>query len=263
MAKSGSATALTRPPPRQSPNKLLAALSALDYQRILPNLTTVPLKFKQVLHKHRERISAVYFPGGGVCSITNVMDDGRMVEVATIGREGFVGMTAFTGDGRAMGDAFVQVPDGEGQSMSIDAFRREVDRRGAFYDLIARYSQAHLALVMQSIACNALHLVEERCARWLLMTHDRVGRDDFQLTHEFLSMMLGVRRPTVSLVLGAFHKAGIIDNGSKKIRVLERQRLEDASCECYRVVTDAFARLLPDAPMKDADEPFARPMTQK
>jgi CRP-like cAMP-binding protein len=99
---------------------------------------------------------------------------------------------------------------------------------------------------MQSIACNALHLVEERCARWLLMTHDRVGHDEFQLTHEFLSMMLGVRRPTVSLVLGAFHKAGIIDNGAKKITVVERQRLEDTACECYRVVTDTFARLLPD-----------------
>ena len=225
MAKSGSAT-LTRPPPRQSPNKLLAALPAADYQRILPTLTTVPLKFKQSLHKHREQINALYFPGGGVCSVTNVMTDGRMVEVATIGREGFVGLTAFTGDGRAMGDAFVQVPDGEGQSMPIAAFRRELDRRGLFYDLIARYSQAYLALVTQSIACNALHLVEERCARWLLMTHDRVGHDEFQLTHEFLSIMLGVRRPTVSLVLGAFNKAGIIENGAKKIRVVDRQRLE-------------------------------------
>jgi CRP-like cAMP-binding protein len=246
VAKSRSAISVTRPPPRLSPNKLLAALPAADYQRILPTLTTVPLKFKQVMHKHREQISTVYFPGGGVCSITNVMTDGRMVEVATIGREGFVGLTAFTGDGRALGDAFVQVPDGEGQAMPIEAFRREIDRRGPFYDLIARFSQAHLALVMQSIACNALHLVEERCARWLLMTHDRVGHDEFQLTHEFLSMMLGVRRPTVSLVLGAFHKAGIIANGAKKITVVERQRLEDTACECYRVVTDTFTRLLPD-----------------
>ena len=250
MAK--SASALTRPPPRSSPNRLLAALPVADYQRILPTLTTVPLKFKQVLHKNRERIRAVYFPGGGVCSITNVMNDGRMVEVATVGREGFVGMTAFMGDGLAIGEAFVQVPvpDGEGQSMPIDAFRRELDRRGSFYDLIAQYSQAHLALVMQSIACNALHHVEERCARWLLMTQDRVGREDFQLTHEFLSIMLGVRRPTVSLVLGTFHKAGIIDNGSKKVTVVDRDRLEQTACECYRVIQDTFGRLLPDASSK-------------
>ena len=246
MAKSGSAR-LTPLPLGPSPNKLLAALPALEYQRILPTLTTVSLKLKQILHKNREPIRTVYFPGGGVCSITNIMDDGRMVEVATIGREGFVGITAFTGDGIAIGDAFVRVPNGEGQSMSVEAFRQELNRRGAFYDVIARYSQAHLALVMQSIGCNALHLVEERCARLLLMTQDRVGRNEFQLTHESLSMMLGVRRPTVTLVLGTFHKAGIVNNGSKKITVLDRERLQKLSCECYRVVKDTFTHLLPDS----------------
>lgn len=247
MAKARSPS-LTRPPPRTSPNKILASLPAADYQRILPSLTTVPLKFKQVLHKHGEQISTVYFPGGGVCSITNVMNDGRMIEVATIGNEGMIGITAFSGDGIAIGEAFIQVPDGDGQSMPIEAFRRELDRRGSFYRLIARYSQAHLALIMQCIACNSLHLVEERCARWLLMTHDRVGRDEFQLTHEFLGMMLGVRRPTVSLILGTFHKAGVINNGSKKITVVDRKRLEETACECYQIVTDAFTGLLPNVP---------------
>ena len=131
--------------------------------------------------------------------------------------------------------------------MSVEAFRQELNRRGAFYKVIARYSQAHLALVMQSIGCNALHLVEERCARWLLMTQDRVGRNEFQLTHESLSMILGVRRPTITLVLGTLHKAGIVDIGSKKITVLDRERLQKLSCECYRVVKDTFTRLLPDS----------------
>jgi CRP-like cAMP-binding protein len=245
LVKSGSA-GLTRSD--RSPNKLLAALPADDYRRILPSLTTVPLKFKQGLHKHGERIATVYFPGGGVCSVTNVMRDGRMVEVATIGNEGMVGITAFSSGGVAIGDAFVQVPvpDGDAQTMSVKDFRREIDRRGAFYDLITRYSQAHLALVMQSTACNSLHLVEERCARWLLMTHDRSERDDFRLTHEFLGMMLGVRRPTVSLVLGTFHKAGVIENGTRNITVVDRKRLEETACECYQVVKDTFARLLPD-----------------
>ena len=132
-------------------------------------------------------MDTVYFPGGGVCSVTNVMSDGRMVEVATIGNEGVVGITAFFGGDTATGEAFVQVPDGDGQSMSVNAFRRELDRRGPFYELIGRYAQALQALIMQSAACFSMHTVEERCSRWLLMTHDRVGQDHFQLTHEFLA----------------------------------------------------------------------------
>ena len=130
--------------------------------------------------------------------------------------------------------------------MTVETFRRELDRRGPFYDLVSRYSQALQVLMMQSTACNTLHSVEERCSRWLLMTHDRVEGDAFQLTHEFLGYMLGVRRPTVSLVLGQLHKAGMISNGSKKITVVDRERLEHASCECYRVVKSAFDRLLPE-----------------
>jgi CRP-like cAMP-binding protein len=233
-----------RPPP-QSPDKLLAALPAADYQRILPSLTTVPLKFKQILHKNGAKIDAIYFVGGGVASLTSVMADGRMVEVATIGNEGVVGMTAFLGGDVSPGEAFIQVPNGGGQSMPVAAFRRELDRRGPFYNLVSRYSQALQVLMMQSTACNSLHSVEERCSRWLLMTQDRVEGDEFRLTHEFLSYMLGVRRPTVSLVLGTLDRAGVIENGSKRITVVDRKRLEETSCECYHVVRRAFDRLLP------------------
>ena len=245
MVKSRSRV-LTRPPPdERSPNKLLAALPAADYRRILPTLTTVPLKFRQVMHKYGEPIDTVYFIGGGVASVTNVMTDGRMVEVATIGNEGMVGVTVFLGGTLSPGEAFIQVPDGNGQAMPADAFRKELDRRGVFYGLISRYSQAMQILIMQSTACNSLHTVEERCSRWLLMTHDRVEGDELRLTHEFLGYMLGVRRPTVSLVLGTLDKAGILHNGTKKITIVNRARLEDASCECYRVVKSAFDRLLP------------------
>ena len=243
MAKSGS-TALTRPPP-VSRNKLLAALPEGEYRRIAASLTPVSLTLKQLLHKHGSKIDTVYFPSGGVCSITNVMTDGRMVEVATIGNEGMVGMTIFLGGEIAPGETFVQVPDGTGHAMSADAFREQLDRRGPFYDVMSRYSQALHALIMQSAACNTLHSVEERAARWLLMTHDRVGAQEFQLTHEFLGYMLGVRRPTVSLVLGTLDNAGAIQNGMKKIRILNRQRLEKASCECYEAVQRTFDRLLP------------------
>ena len=241
-------SARSRPPPR-SPNKLLSILPEADYRRLLPSLTTVPLKFKQVLHKAGGKIDTIYFPGGGVCSVTNVMSDGRMVEVATIGNEGMVGITAFFGGDVAPGEAFVQVPDGDAQTMSATAFRRELDRRGPFRDVIGRYAQALQALIMQSAACFSMHTVEERCSRWILMTHDRVGGDDFQLTHEFLGYMLGARRPTVSMVLGTLDKAGLIRNGSKKIRVLNRKRLEEASCECYQVVKETFDRLLPQKPV--------------
>ena len=245
MVKSRSRV-LTRPPPdERSPNKLLAALPAADYRRILPTLTTVPLKFRQVMHKYGEPIDTVYFIGGGVASVTNVMTDGRMVEVATIGNEGMVGVTVFLGGTVSPGEAFIQVPDGNGQAMPADAFRKELDRRGALYGLMSRYSQAMQILIMQSTACNSLHTVEERCSRWLLMTHDRVDGDELRLTHEFLGYMLGVRRPTVSLVLGTLDKAGILHNGTKKITIVNRARLEDTSCECYRVVKSAFDRLLP------------------
>jgi CRP-like cAMP-binding protein len=173
------------------------------------------------------------------------MEDGRMVEVATVGKEGMIGLTAFFGNERPFGGAMVQVPEVDAQIMSVAVFRRETERRGAFRELMARYCQAFLAMVMQSSACNSLHPVEQRCARWLLMTHDRVGRNEFALTQEFLAVMLGVRRPTVTLVAGALQKAGLIEYGHRRIVILNRRALEAASCECYRVVTAHFDRLLP------------------
>jgi len=247
MVRSGSA-ALTRPPPRG--NRLLDALPQADYRRILSLLTPCALTFKKILHKQGSKIDTVYFPCGGVCSITNAMTDGRTVEVATIGNEGMVGMSVFLGGDTAQAEAFVQVPDGPGQAMSAADFRRELDRRGPFYDLMSRYSQALQALMMQSIACNTFHTVEERASRWILMTHDRVKGDEFQLTHEFLGYMIGVRRPTVSLILGTLDAAGLIRNGMKKVTVVNRKGLERTSCECYEVVRSVFARLLPNQPSK-------------
>jgi len=224
-----------------------------EYRRILPLLRPFPLTFKKILHKPGSKIDTVYFPCGGVCSVTNAMSDGRTVEVATIGNEGMVGMNIFLGGEIAQSDAFVQVPDGEARAMSAEDFRRELDRRGSFYDLMSRYSQALQALIMQSTACNAFHTVEERASRWILMTHDRVDGDEFQLTHEFLGYMIGVRRPTVSLILGTLDKAGLIRNGMKKVTVVDRKGLERASCECYEVVRNTFARLLPNQTSKTSE----------
>jgi CRP-like cAMP-binding protein len=243
LVKSGS----PRPPPDRSRNKLLAALPQADYRRMLPLLTTVPLKFKQVLHKQGAKIDTIYFPCSGVCSIVNVLKDRRIVEMATVGNEGVVGITVFLGGDIAAAEAFVQVAGDEAQAMSADAFREEIERHGPLFDLISRYSQALQALIMQSVACNALHSVEQRCCRWLLMTQDRVDSHELYLTHEFLAYMLGVSRPTVTLVLGVLNKAGVVSNGTKKITVLNRKKLEGTSCECYQTVQNTFVRLLPNA----------------
>jgi CRP-like cAMP-binding protein len=250
MAKRGTSVVASRPLPPPEPrsrNRLLAALPADEYQRLRPMLAIIPLTFKQTLHKHGEKVSHVYFPGGGVCSMTSAMEDGRMVEVATVGNEGLIGIAAFFGDELPSGDAMVQVPvaGGEAEVMTVGNFRREMERRGPLFELVRRYSIALTTLIMQSAACNSLHSAEQRCARWLLMTHDRINGDDFSLTQEFLAVMLGVRRSTVTVIAGALHEARLIEYSHKHIRVIDRKGLEAASCECYRVVHAQFRRLLP------------------
>ena len=229
---------------QQAANTLLASLPEDDYQRLAGELMFRPLKAKQTLHKHGERVSEIFFPGRSVCSITNMMEDGGVVEVATVGKEGFVGIGAVLGDGVATGEAFVQVAgDGAAYAMSADAFHREMERGGPFHDAVTKYSQAFVGLIMQSVACNGLHSAEERCCRWLLMTHDRIERDEFPLTHEFLAIMLGVRRPTVTLVLAELQRAGIVSHVRGLVRIVDRKALEGASCECYRTVKGLFSRL--------------------
>lgn len=173
-----------------------------------------------------------------------MMEDGGLVEVATVGREGLVGISAVFGAPIATGEAFVQVADEPAAVMSIDAFRREMERRGVFFDRVTRYAQAFVTMLMQSVACNGLHSAEQRCCRWLLTTHDRIEQDEFPLTHEFLAIMLGVRRPTVTLVMADLTRAGIVSHVRGHIRIVDRHRLEAASCECYRNTRAVFDRLL-------------------
>jgi CRP-like cAMP-binding protein len=208
-----------------------------------PHLRTLPVRPKQVLHPLNEPIQDVIFLNGGVASVTAVMQDGAMVEIATIGDEGLVGMDAFFGADRSTGETMVQVPDTSGEFMSVSSFNAEIDLRGALFDCVQRYSQGLVALMMHSTACMALHGVQERCCRWLLMTHDRVRRDDFQLSQEFLAMMLGSTRPTVSVVAGTLQKAGLITYTHGQMTILDRQGLEAASCECYAAVRAHFDRL--------------------
>ncbi len=251
MQLTKSVQPITASTPQWSMNSLLASLPAEDYQRVSAELTWRPLKVRQVLHKHGEPVSEIFFPGRSVCSITNVMEDGAVVEVATVGREGLVGIAAVFGAPVSTGEAFVQIAAEPAAVMSIEAFRHEMERRGAFHDRITRYSQAFVNMLMQSVACNGLHSAEERCCRWLLMTHDRIGQDDFPLTHELLAIMLGVRRPTVTLVMAELTRAGIISHVRGHIRIVDRQGLEAATCECYRNIRAVSDRLLGQPERRD------------
>ena len=229
---------MNRPPPAAVQNLLLAALPKVDRDRLIPTLDVVPLRLKDLLHKPGEHVEYVYFPGGGFCSIVTVLEDGGMVEVATIGREGMVGVTAVLDGSPVSSASLVQGETDTCYRMRAAAFREEMDRRGAFYNLLTHFSQAFVGFIMQSTACNAVHSVEQRLARWLLMAQDRMGTDEFPLTQEFVAMMLGATRPTVTIVAGTLQKAGLITYHRGRVKILDRAELESASCECYRAATD-------------------------
>jgi CRP-like cAMP-binding protein len=224
-------------------NHLLAKLPARDYARIQRHLTMNSTVTGRTLQEHGTPVTDVYFPNGGVFSVTNEMHDGALVEVATVGCEGMLGIGVFLGDRRGAGRTFQQVPDGPFPSMTVGRFVKESAIKGPFRDVLALYAQANLLQIMQATACNALHGVKERCCRWLLQTQDRVGADEFLLKQEFLAIMLGVHRPTVTLVLGALQRDGLITSKYGRIRVLNRKQLEQTSCECYEVIREQFRRL--------------------
>ena len=224
-------------------NRLLAILPSDVRDRLRQHLELVALDFRQRLYKPNEPIQHVYFPIRGVCSLVITMEDGTIVELATVGNEGMVGLPVFLGAGTIPGEAFAQIP---GQSMRLPAevLRQETRDGGALHELLHRYTQGLLNEIAQSAACNRAHSIEQRCARWLLMTHDRMGADQFFLTQEFLGQMLGVRRASVGAVAGTLQQAGIIRYSRGNITVIDRPGLERVACACYRIVREEFDRLL-------------------
>jgi CRP-like cAMP-binding protein len=197
----------------------------------------------QTLHSHRARIKDVYFPNGGVFSVTNEMRDGPPVEVATVGREGMLGIGVFLGDRAGSGRTFQQVANGALPAMAVERFIKESATDGPFRAVIGLYAQANLLQIMQSAACNALHNVTQRSCRWLLQAHDRIDGDTFSLKQEFLAVMLGVHRPTVTIVLRTLQREGLISSRYGHIQIMRRKRLEAAACECYGVIRAHFERL--------------------
>ena len=224
-------------------NRLLRALPLAEYAALLPQLTPVLLGFKQVLIEPDAPIAEIYFPRSGVASMIADEQEGGAVEVGTIGPEGFIGVPVLMGADRMPYRVIVQIA-GDAWRLSADAFGRLADERAPVRHLLLRFAQAFSDQISQSVACNRLHTVEERCARWLLMTHDRVHGESFELTHEFLSYMLGVRRAGVTVAMGALQGANIVQYTRGRVVVLDRARLEEVSCGCYHITRTAFERLL-------------------
>lgn len=230
-------------------NRLLALLPPHELARLMPRMERVPMTRKRVLHKGGDPIHEVYFPNDGVCSMTTVMRDGRMVEVATIGNEGLVGLSAIFGRGTANSESLVQVPGTDAWALPVSDFRAELEQSTGLALVVNRYLQAFLVMVLQSTACNSLHSAEERCARWLLMTRDRVGGDEFPMTQELLAVMLGVRRPTITLILQKLGQRGLVRYSRGRLAIANGPQLEQVSCECYSTVKIEFDRLLAPLPV--------------
>lgn len=228
---------------RQQANQLLRALSATDYALLVPHLRHVNLAVGETISEPHARPRHAYFPETAVLSLIIVMDDGAAVEAATVGNEGVVGLSAFLGDGAMSSRCLAQIA-GDAQRVPVLALAAAVAESAALDALLRRYSQAFINQLAQSVACNRLHTIDQRCARWLLMTHDRIGGGDaFDLTQEFLSYMLGVRREGVSAASRGLQELGIIRYRRGHISVLDRPALERASCECYAETRSDYAQL--------------------
>jgi CRP-like cAMP-binding protein len=224
-------------------NRLLDSLPRPDIERLRPHLEAVSIRVRHVVYEPNGSIKHVYFPVSCIISLVTYLEDGVSVEMATIGLEGMVGLPVFLGTDTMPSRAFGQV-SGDAIRITAAAFRKEIKRNGPLVRVLNRYTQALFNQVAQTTACNRVHLVEQRCARWLLQTHDRVASDQFYLTQEFLAQMLGVRRSGVSAVAGLLQKAGLIRYVRGQITIVDRSGLEASACECYRVIKKEFERLL-------------------
>jgi len=224
--------------PSKSPliaNQLLAALPKKEYQALRSQLEEIPLVFEQIIYKPEVAMSDVYFPNSGIISLLAGLNERATLEVGMVGKEGIVGLAVFMGVKDSQNRAVVQGA-GSAMKMKAKAFRRECDNGGALSHLLQRYTHSLLTQITQSAVCNQFHSVEARLARWLLMTHDRMEADEFQLTQEFLSNMLAVRRECVNKAAGKMQKRKLIAYSRGRLTVLDRAGLEAISCGCYEII---------------------------
>ncbi len=241
-----------------SRNRLLAALLPADLLSLRAHLERVPLVDGTVLFEANEPITRVYFVESGVVSLTAAFQNGSTAEMDTVGGEGMVGVASLLGSDAALGRYLVQVP---GSALAVEAsrFQGVLRRNPALLAVCQAFARAFLVQALQTAACNSVHTVEQRCARWLLMSHDRRESDTFALKQELLAKMLGVCRPTATVAAGALQSAGLIRYSRGVLTVLDRPGLEMASCECYRVIRDHFERMLPRTYGRPHERSYRRP----
>ena len=225
-------------------NRLLLALSSRNLKQLMPDLDHVRCQREQVLMDADSSLDHVYFPDSGVLSVLAVYANGDVIEMATIGREGCSGTQAIFGAKVSSAQLLVQIP-GTAAKMSRAAFTRAMQSMPTFRSLMYSYVQAFLEQVMVSVACNGAHSLKERLARWLLMMRDRSDDDELPITQNLLAEMLGVQRPTITNAVRELERAGWIERGRRQVTILDRQGLEDASCECYQLVRARLAFHLP------------------
>jgi CRP-like cAMP-binding protein len=224
-------------------NRLLARLPAAEFQRVTERMRPVELGFKEVLYKHQAPIEHVYFPSRGMASAMTIMQDGSAIEVATIGNEGVIGLSVLLAGQTSANEVLMQVA---GEALRIDAtdFQEIAGHDSPLRRLLLLYHTSFLTQISYSVACNGLHPIQKRCCRWLLTTRDRTDSDTLPLTHEFLGIMLGVRRASVTDVLRTLQEQGLVSNSRGAITIVDRPGLERLSCECYRAVKDEYERLV-------------------
>jgi CRP-like cAMP-binding protein len=231
------------PPAPQTRNHLLATLPRSEYLQVRPHLTTVQLESRLVLNEPGRPIDAVYFPLDVVISVVAGGDAGMAVEVASVGCEGMVGLPVLFGTDRSTNRVLVQIT-GTAERMDAAELRRAATRHAQLRRLLHLYAQGFVTQISQSTACNRLHSAEQRLARWLLICRDRLGCDELPITHRTMSLMLGVRRATVTEAAGALQREGLIRYRRGMVSLVDRPRLETTSCECYGIVRREFDRLL-------------------
>lgn len=241
---------LSGPSPRFPRNRLLAALPPASLARLWPGLTPVELEIRQVVQRPDEPVVTVYFPESGWFSRLAPLEDGDSAEVGLIGRDGVTGLPVILGSDRDGLESMAQCP-GTALSMAADTLRAAMERDEALRTLLLRYVLVFHEQVARTAACNGRHPIEQRLARWLLMAHDLAEGDDYPMTHEFLAMMLGVRRAGISIAAGSLQKAGLIRYRAGQMGIIDRPGLEAASCECYGITRRGSDRLFgPEARTK-------------
>ena len=230
----------------QSPrlNRLLAALPAADYERLLPHLQLVPLPLAWAVYESGDAQGYVYFPTNSIVSLLYVMEDGSSAEIAVVGHEGVVGIALFMGGETTPSRAVVQSA-GHGYRLRASVLKTEFGQAGELQHLLLRYTQALITQMAQTAVCNRHHAVEQQLCRWLLLSLDRLASNELTMTQELIANMLGVRREGVTEAAGKLQDAGLIHYRRGRISVVDRPGLEARVCECYQVVKTEFDRLLP------------------